>query len=205
MQIGGKKVTVVCDPYTDGKIGLKLPKTSADLVLSSHSHNDHNNTKSIAGEPFVIDSAGEYEVKDVHVYGVRTWHDEKKGEERGSNVVYLIQIDGFNIVHLGDLGHKLESDQVEELNTVDVLMIPVGGTYTINSETATEVIAQLEPSIVIPMHYQTGKLKLDKKLDEVSKFIDAMGGENVRKVDTLKVKNRGALPEETEVVVLEGV
>lgn len=206
LQVTGRKVSVVIDPYQSGKLGYNFPKVSADIVISTHGHDDHNNTKGVSGGPFVIDTAGEYEVKGVHVYGVRSWHDDEGGIKRGENIVYLIQIDGLNLVHLGDLGHKLESEQVEELNTVDILMIPTGGTYTINAETATEVLAQLEPYIVIPMHYQTKKLTgLTQKLDGVEKFLDAMGVENVRKVSSLKIKNRGELPQETEVVVLDGV
>ncbi len=202
-KIKGKDVTVVTDPFDPKETGFEFPKVEADIVTVSHEHTDHNFVKGVKGEPFVISGPGEYEVKGVRVFGIKAFHDNKKGAERGRIVLYLIEMDDLSLVHLGDLGHKLEHDQVEELNAVDILMVPVGGIYTINAETAAEVVAQLEPKIVVPMHYQIPELTgLSKKLDPVEKFLEQMGEENVRREKKLKI-TKSNLPEDTEVVVLE--
>ena len=161
-KIKGKQATALIDPYDPSMLGLKLPKdTSADLVLKTHDHADHSNTD-VAGESAVkIAGPGEYEVKGVAVTGVMTYHDKQKGVERGKNTVYNLEIEGVNIVHLGDLGQILEEDQLEEIGSVDVLMIPVGGVYTIDAKDAARVVAQLDPKIVIPMHYKLDDLKVD--------------------------------------------
>ncbi len=142
------------------------------------------------GEPFTISGPGEYEVSGVRVFGIRN----------GKHTLYLIELDNLSLVHLDNLGRKLEQTQVEELNSVDVLMIPVGGGDTINAETAAEVVAQLEPYIVLPMHYQESEET--KKFDPVEKFLEQMGEENVRREKKLKV-TKSSLPDDTEVVVLE--
>jgi L-ascorbate metabolism protein UlaG (beta-lactamase superfamily) len=143
-----------------------------------------------ASEPFTISGPGEYEVSGVRVFGIKS---EK-------TILYLLEMDDLSLVHLGDLGRKLEHNEVEELNSVDVLMIPVGGVDTINAETAAEVVAQLEPYIVLPMHYRESEET--KKFDPVEKFLEQMGEENVRREKKLKV-TKSSLPEDTEVVVLE--
>jgi len=208
-EIKGKDTTVVTDPFDPKKVGFPFPKVEADIVTVSHDHGDHNFVEGVGslpagrqGDPFVISGPGEYEVQGVRVFGISAFHDDKKGAERGKTTLYLIEMDDLSLIHLGDLGHKLEHDQVEELNSVDVLMIPVGGVYTINAETAAEVVAQLEPYIVLPMHYQTPNLKLSKGLDKVEKFLEQMGEENVRREKKLKV-SKSSLPDDTEVVVLE--
>ena len=202
-EIKGREAVVVTDPFDPKKVGFDFPKVEADIVTVSHDHSDHNYIKGVGGDPFIISGPGEYEVQGVRVFGIPAFHDQKKGAERGKIALYLIEMDGLSLVHLGDLGHKLEHDQAEELNSVDVLMIPVGGTYTINAETAAEVVAQLEPSIVIPMHYQTKDLELGEKLDGVEKFLEQMGEENVRREKKLKIASETSLPDDTEVVVLE--
>src|SRR5690606_15736601 len=107
----------------------------------------------------------------------RTYHDTSSGAERGVNTCYTFQVDGLTVCHLGDLGHKLSGEQAEELSGVDVLMVPVGGHYTIDGATAAEVVSQLEPQIVIPMHYQTPGLTLSTQLEEVNVFMKALGHE----------------------------
>ena len=200
--IKGKEVTVVTDPFDPKKVGFKFPEVEADIITVSHDHEDHNFVEGIGGEPFVISGPGEYEVKGVRVFGVPAFHDEKKGAERGKTILYLIEMDDLSLVHLGDLGHKLEHNQVEELNSVDILMVPVGGKFTINAETAAEVVAQLEPYIVLPMHFKSpGR---NEVLDPVEKFLEQMGEENVRREKKLKV-TKSSLPEDTEVVVLERI
>ena len=151
VRVKGKTATVVFDPYDAEFTGLSPLKLSADIVCVSHDHKDHNNSGVVKGteegkEPFVVSGPGEYETSGVNVVGISTYHDEKKGEERGKNTVYHATIDDINFVHLGDLGQKtLSEKQVEELSTCDVLFIPVGAKYTISGKEAPDIISQIEP------------------------------------------------------------
>lgn len=202
-KIKGKSATIVIDPY-EAYIGYKLPRLSADLVLSSHPHKDHSNVSAVSDTKMVIDEAGEYEVADTYIEGIATWHDDSSGKERGKNVMYQITLDGFTLLHMGDLGHELNKDTLEKLSRVDVLMIPVGGELTIDAKAAARVISSIEPGYVIPMHYQTDDLTgLSKKLDPLKKFLDEMGEENVKNLETLKVSSQNDIPEETEIVILK--
>jgi L-ascorbate metabolism protein UlaG (beta-lactamase superfamily) len=203
-KIKGKNTTIVTDPY-DAYIGFKMPKISADIVTVSHDHKDHNFIEGVSGDPFVISGPGEYEVAGVDIWGVFTFHDSVEGAKRGENTVYQIALDGLKIVHLGDLGHKLTSEQVDELNGVDILLVPVGGFYTIGAKRAAEVINQLQPTMVIPMHFRDKKhdLELFGKVEELDAFLKEMGAENVKRQKKYKIKGRSELPEETSVVVLE--
>lgn len=199
-KIKGKTATLVIDPYNPEATGLKLPKDlEARVVLSTHSHPDHNNIAAVSGNPTLITGPGEYEIAGATIEGVGVFHDNSQGLERGRNTLYHILIDGIDIVHLGDLGHKLTEEQTSAIDNTDILLIPVGGTYTIDSETAAKVVVQLEPKIVIPMHYQIPGLKYD--LDSVEDFLKEMGAENVVPVSKLTI-TKDKLPEETTVVVL---
>ncbi len=199
--IKGKNVTLGIDPF-DAKIGLKEPKFTCDVLLLSHDHFDHAHTEKIAGYHLLITGPGEYESQNVFIYGYPTFHDDNQGKDRGKNTIYLIEIDGFKILHLGDLGHELSKETLEKIDEVDVLLIPVGGTFTIDAETATKVISSLEPGIVVPMHYQTKELDLGQKLDGVDKFLTEMGTESPKKSDKIVLNKESDIPEETEVVVL---
>ena len=193
---------IVIDPY-DESTGLKLPNLSADIVLVTHDHHDHNNVKGVKGTPFVIQGPGEYEVKEVFINGIPSFHDDKDGKERGQNTIYVIEVEDMRFCHLGDLGQKqLTDEQLEKIDAVDVLMIPVGGEYTIDSSSAQKIISQIEPRIVIPMHYNLPKLK--DKLDEVSKFLKTMGKPSIAPQDKLVVKE-STMPKEgaMEIVVLQ--
>ena len=192
---------IVIDPY-DETIGLKLPNLSADIVLVSHQHHDHNNIKGIKGDPFVIDGPGEYEVKGVFIQGISSFHDDSSGKERGQNTIYIIEAEDMRFCHLGDLGQKdLTDEQLEKIDGIDVLMIPVGGKYTIDSSGAQKVISEIEPKIVIPMHYNLPKLKLE--LDEVSKFLKTMGKNSVVPQDKFVVKSSTLPKDGMEIVVLQ--
>ncbi len=196
------EATVVIDPF-DEKIGLKMPSLSADVVLISHGHPDHNNISAIKGEPFVIENPGEYEVKGVFVMGIDSFHDDAQGKERGKNTIYTIEAEDIRFCHLGDFGQKqLTDEQLELIGKVDILMIPVGGTFTIDSSEASKVIGQIEPKIVIPMHYALPKLKVE--LDGVEKFLKAVGKNSVVPTEKLTIKY-SALPKDgaMEVVVLQ--
>lgn len=202
-KIKGKEISLVIDPY-DPKIGYKFPKQEADIVLVTHEHYDHNYIDGVSGYKLLINGAGEYEKSDVYINGIHSFHDDKSGSDRGKNTIYSINIDGFNLVHLGDLGHDLSKDILEDLpDNIDLLFIPVGGKYTINPSVASKVISSLEPSIVIPMHYQTDDLTGVEGLESLDKFLNEMGAEgNVRKEDKLKISSKNDIPEETTIVVL---
>ncbi len=196
------EATVVVDPF-DEKVGLKVPHFSADILLVSHNHPDHNNIGAIKGEPFLIQNPGEYEVKGVFVQGIESFHDDSEGKERGKNTIYTIEAEDMRLCHLGDFGQKqLTDEQLDLIGRVDILMIPVGGTFTIDSSEAAKVIGQIEPKIVVPMHYGLPGMKFD--LDGVDKFLKAMGKNNVEPQEKLTIKS-SALPKDgaMEIVVLQ--
>lgn len=198
-KIQGKEVILVTDPY-DKSIGLRPPYIHADIATVSHQHYDHNNVKAIKGEPSVIDGPGEYETKGVEILGIQTFHDKKEGKERGLNTVYVIRIDDILICHLGDLGHLLTDKQLEDINGVDILFIPVGGVYTINALEAVKVIDAIEPKIVIPMHYKIPKLTID--LHKIDKFGIELGILKAKVEEKLVIKKKD-MPSETKVVLLK--
>ncbi|HZJ40841.1 MAG TPA: MBL fold metallo-hydrolase [Candidatus Saccharimonadales bacterium] len=197
-KIGPDGVTVVTDPY--GKsTGLKVPNFEADIVTVSHDHDDHNNINALRGNPFVIDCAGEYDFKGVLVEGIDSYHDDKQGAERGGNIIYRMEVDDVSIAHLGDLGSPLDSSQLEKLAGTDILLIPVGGKYTLDAKAAVEVISQIEPRIVIPMHYKTPDLKMD--IDPVDKFIKELGLKPTYE-EKLKISKKDLPQEDMELVIL---
>lgn len=207
IKLKGKNTTVVIDPYEPDFTGLKLPKDlAADMVLISHGHNDHNNAKVIDstpsgnGKPMVFERCGEYEVAGVVASGISSFHDEKNGLERGSNIIFHLMFDGLNLVHLGDLGQsQLTEDQIAQIGNADILFVPVGGTYTIDAKAATEIVSQMEPKIIIPIHYKIEGLKFE--LDGVEGFLKEMGAEGVVTQPKLSI-SKEKLPEEPQVVVL---
>lgn len=196
---GTDGITVTTDPF-DKKIGIKPPNYESDIVLVSHDHYDHNNTGALRGKPFVIDTAGEYDVKGVLVHGVESFHDDKGGKERGSNIIYRIEIDDISVSHLGDLCHVLDNKQLDLLVGTDILLIPVGGKYTLDAKKAVEVVSQVEPRIVIPMHYKTPGLKID--IDGVEKFVKEMGIKPTEE-DKLKISKKDLPQEDMELVILK--
>lgn len=200
--IRAKKARLVTDPY-GGSVGFIQAKTKADIVTVSHNHSDHYDLSRIEGESMEIKGPGEYEIKGVSVFGRKTFHDKERGAKRGKNTVYVIQIGDIRICHLGDLGHKLSQKQLDWLDGVDVLMIPVGGFYTIGPEEAWEIIKEINPSIVLPMHYRAKGMKESfDKLASLEDFMKAIDTELPRKEKKLSLKKL-ELPEETEIVILE--
>ena len=197
-KIGPDGLTLVTDPFNK-ETGLKVPNFEADLITVSHNHADHNNVSALRGEPFIIDCAGEYDVKGVMVEGIDSSHDDKGGKERGANIIYRIEIDDISIVHLGDLGQVLDNAQIEKLAGTDILLIPVGGTYTLDAKKAVEVISQIEPRIVIPMHYKTKDLKID--IEGVEKFIKELGIAPTYE-EKLKISKKDLPSDEMELVIL---
>lgn len=199
-KLKGKLASVVIDPYDPEFVGLKPPKDlSADITLATHDHKDHNYFNLISAGTLKIQGPGEYEAKGVTVLGVGVYHDQQKGAERGRNTVYNVGIDGLNVVHLGDIGHTLTEDLVQEIGNTDILLIPVGSVYTIDAELASQIVSQLEPKIIIPMHYYLEGLKFE--LEGVDKFLKEMGAESVEPVNKFSI-TKDKLPEEPQVVLL---
>ena len=197
----GEETKIVIDPF-DESYGLKLPKLQADILLVSHEHKDHSNVSGVSGDYFLIEDPGEYEIKGVYVKGIPAFHDFSSGKERGKVTMFKILAEEIKICHLSDLGQKeLTEQQLDEIGEVDILLIPVGGNFTIAAKEASAIISQIEPKIVIPMHYQIPKLKL--KLDELDKFLKIMGLKNPEKLNKLTIKKKELSEEGMKIIVLE--
>jgi len=192
-------VTIVTDPYDKG-LGYTLPRLRADVVTISHTTPGHASVDLVKGDPKILSGPGEYEVKGVFITGIPTWHAHQRGRPDERNTVFLFDFDGLTICHLGDLGHLLSEEQIEAIGDVSVLLVPVGGRRTLDASQAAEVISQIEPRIVIPMHYKTPALQ--HPLDDVEKFLRVMGISHAEVQATLKV-TASELPEETQVVLLD--
>ncbi|GLI51482.1 MBL fold metallo-hydrolase [Tepidanaerobacter syntrophicus] len=189
---------IVTDPF-DGSVGYKIPMVEADIVTVSHEHYDHNYVEGIQGEPEVIRSAGECAIDGINIKGVPVFHDEAKGAKRGPNIIFVFEIDGLRICHLGDLGHLLSKSQLEEIGDIDVLLIPVGGTFTVNAEGALAVIDQISPKIVIPMHYKTPAVSMP--IDPVDKFVEKIGNAERIDANTIEITPE-TLGDERRVIIL---
>ena len=202
-RIKGKNAILVADPYDPSKVGFAYKGVSGDLVTISHQHNDHNQSELVKGTHRVIDGPGEYEIMGVSIIGISTFHDNKKGELRGKNTVYVIEIDNLRLAHLGDLGHQLSDKELQIMGSIDIVMIPVGGEYTLNVQAAVEVARAIEAKITIPMHYQMKGLnkKTFGKLTDATHFTRDLGLP-VEKLNKLAIK-RDSLGEENKVVILE--
>jgi len=200
-RLRGKDTTVVIDPPSSA-YGM-LPKgITANIVCITHNHPGHSNIEAIAGSPYIVQGPGEYEVAGILITALRSFHDNKKGEERGDNTIYLIHMEDMMICHLGDLGHTLNATQQQAASGADILMIPVGGHTTINAATAVEVIGEIEPSIIIPMHYATGTTTArGEPLDPVDTFCKAMGVP-MNDPQAKIVVTRSTIPAEPQVIIL---
>lgn len=205
-KIKGKRTTLVTDPFDPEMVGLKFPKVFADLVTMSHDHKDHSRVDLVGQVRKVINGPGEYEISGTTILGISTFHDEKNGADRGRNIIYVIEMDGIRLVHLGDLGHNLSEGIIEELGEVDILFVPVGGEFTIGSKEAVEVVNDLEPKIVIPMHYQMQGLNQNvfNKLSPVDNFISQIDLK-IERVEKLKIQKEQLSSEEQKVVLLTKV
>ena len=198
-RLESKDLSVLIDPFSP-EIGLRPPKIKDAVVLVSHGHYDHNNIEGLPRESFLAKGPGEYEIKGIFIRGIQSFHDKSQGQERGLNTIYSIKMEDMNLVHLGDFGQEKPSEeQIEKMGDVDILMIPIGGTYTLNYKEAVEAIQEIESKIVIPMHYKIPGLKID--LDGPEKFLKEMSltPEKAEKVWKIQKKN---LPVEEMKVVL---
>ena len=187
---------IITDPF-DKQVGYQEYKEPVDIATVSHQHYDHNAVDVLQGSPQVISQPGTFQIGSIKIEGIESFHDSKQGQLRGRNIIYKISLEGLDIVHLGDLGHVLGPSQVDAIGHVDILLVPVGGIYTIDAREAKVVVEQLNPAIVIPMHYKTKHLTI--KLDPLEKFTGQF--ENTVKRPWLKVSAED-LHESAGVVVL---
>ena len=193
-------VSVLIDPFSKD-IGLRPPKNKNNIVLVTHHHFDHDHTSDANSETFLIDGPGEYEKQGVQIRGISSFHDKSGGKERGLNTIYIIKIEDITICHLGDFGQeKFEEHQLEEIGDVDVLMIPIGGNYTINYKEAVDIIGQIEPKIIIPMHYKIKDLNID--IEGPEKFLKEIGL-TPEKTDKFKIVKKNLPTEEMRLVLFQ--
>ena len=196
-------VRILTDPYTPGAFGLgyRPPAETAEIVTVSHDHADHNNAAAVQGKPEVVRGAGVHKVKGVEIKGVGTSHDDTSGSQRGPNTVFCFTLDGVRVCHLGDLGHDLAAGALAEIGPVDVLLIPVGGNFTIDAEIAGRVADRIAAKVVIPMHFQNERCR-EFPVAGVDDFRKKR--RRVRMVDGSEVEiTKDGLPTETETVVLK--
>ena len=198
-RIKGRHSAIVTDPYSP-EVGYSLGKPAAQIVTISHQHPGHSYGEGVTGGPRPVKGPGEYEISGVLIIGIATFHDADGGKKWGKNTVYLMEIDEISVCHLGDLGHVLTGDQVEQLDNVDVLLLPVGGLSTIDAPKAAEVVRQLEPNVVVPMHYKTEAIK--RELAPVDRFLKEMGLKEVTSQPKLSI-TRASLPLSPQVVLLD--
>lgn len=196
--IRGKEKTIITDPCHPD-LGYRLGEPEADIVTLSHFHPGHNYIVGVANEPKRIKSPGEYEIGGTFITGVATFHDDRKGSLRGKNTIYIIEMDGITLCHLGDLGHPLDPHLIEEIGDIDILFLPVGEVSTMPIDTAVEIVRQLEPHIVIPMHYKTEAFTGD--LSPVDKFLDKMRIRELEARPKLSITS-SSLPSTTQTIVL---
>lgn len=192
---------IITDPYAVDR-GVKYApiNEASDIVTVSHEHFDHSSVSEVSGNPEVVEGVGSHIVKRVQFRGIATYHDEENGAQRGANTVFCFSIDGINICHSGDLGHRLSSEQINQIGGVDILLVPVGGYFTIDAVVATQVCDDLEARVIIPMHYKT--TKLDYPVAGVDDFL--RGKKNVRRLDSSEVEfSAENLPDIAEIFLLK--
>lgn len=193
------EVTVVTDPY-DNATGLRFPRTlEANVVLVTHDEEDANNLSAIAGTPKVIDMPGEFEVRNVFMFGIDAPLKREVKGKHISNCLFRIESEGIHIAHLGSLDRALSDKELQELENIDILMIPVGGGTVLTPKLAAEVIAQIEPRVVIPMTYELPNLK--ESLQPLSVFLKEMAGVKREELNKYKVARKD-LPEEDMMIVI---
>ncbi len=196
--------TVVTDPYSD-TVGFGMPKVSADAVTVSHHHYDHDAASKIGGSPALIDKEGSYDLPGVEINSIKSFHDANGGKDRGENIIFKFSMDGIEVCHLGDIGEECSTELIESLLPVNVLLIPVGGTYTIDAEQAKEYVDRIMPDIVIPMHFREKGKKLD--IDRVEEFTDLFDDEEVVAEDRseIEISREDLGGDVTKIIVMKKV
>lgn len=202
-KLRGRAVSLVTDPYDPKTVGFKFPSVEADIVTVSHDHKDHNQSGLVKGARKVVSGAGEYEIAGVSIIGISQYHDNEKGEKRGKNIIYIYEMDGLRVCHLGDLGHVLSDEIIGQMGGIDILMVPTGGVYTIGPKEAVEVVSQIDPYFVIPMHYQVKGLSQEgfSKLSPVEDFL-SNSGLTVERTQKFIIKKDDIAEDQSAKVVL---
>ncbi len=192
---------VVADPYSESLVGYRMQKVAADAVTVSHHHRDHDDLSRVEGDPEVFDTVGFWELKGVDVTSMHCWHDDAQGAKRGPNLIFKYRMDGVDLCHLGDIGEECDARTGDLIGTVNVLMIPVGGNYTIDAVQAKEYVDFLMPDIVIPMHFRTPSCEVD--IAKVDEFLDLFDEEQLVYIDgdTLEVDREYFDGDSTKVIV----
>lgn len=197
LQLQGNGVTIVTDPY-DSKIGFELPDLACDILTISHEHYDHNYREGVHAD-IVFDSPGEFDFKGARIKGFRTFHDNRSGNQRGFNTMFLFELDGVRVLHCGDLGHSLSDELIDRLDRVDILILPVGGHYTLPPESAADLVRTIQPRIVVPIHFAIPGLKIDQ-IESADKFLRLLGS-TPETVFNLSV-TQNSLPEEGSLKIM---
>lgn len=188
------------DPFSK-EIGLRTPRLNDNIFLVTHEHFDHNNAKETPPESFIIRGPGEYEKSGIHFEGISSYHDNNQGTQRGLNTIYVIRMEDMRLCHLGDLGQsKLTDEQVEQIGDIDILFLPVGGKYTIDGKEAVEIVKQIEPKIIIPMHYKVADLNID--IEGPQKFLKEIGIKP-EEAETYRIAAKNLPTEEVKLVMFK--
>jgi len=197
-------IKIITDPYEPGAFGGGIAygpiPDQADIVLVSHDHADHNYVQGIKGKPQVVKGTGSHKVKNLEFKGIAAYHDGRKGSERGQNTIFCFSVDGVNVCHLGDLGHVLSDAETKQIGPVDLLLMPVGGVYTIDPAQATQTAQKLSPKFLIPMHYKTPHCGFP--LAQVEDFTSGKAGVKTVKGSEVEIKKE-KIPQAPEIIVLQ--
>jgi len=193
-------ITLFFDPFSK-ELGLRPPQGQADVIFVSHDHFDHNNINALKGDPVIIETPGEYAIKGINVVGVDSFHDNTEGSTKGRSTIFILEAEELKICHLGDLGSELNGKQLEEIDGVDILFIPIGGNHTIDGKKAAELIRKIEPAIVIPMHYKLPGSTAE--IEDEKKFCDEMGNCPKEKIAKLNIKKKDLEDKKMEIVLLD--
>ena len=197
-RLRAREAAIVTDPCPKS-VGYNMGRPTADIITVSHDHEGHNAVQGVAGSPRVVSGPGEYEIAGVPITGIRTYHDGERGAQRGTNTVFVLEIESMRLCHLGDLGHVPTPEQVEAMGDVDILLVPVGGGSTLDAAAAAETASLLEPKLVIPMHYATPATT--RSLDPLDRFLKEMGAAPTLTPESRLSVKRSSLPHETQVAV----
>ncbi|MCK4592609.1 MBL fold metallo-hydrolase [Candidatus Parcubacteria bacterium] len=203
-KLQSKDIVLITDPF-DKKIGLRPPYGAASIVTISHDHYDHNNFEIIKGDPFIVNDTGEYEIKKITIRGIDSFHDNCEGDKMGNNIIYVVEMEDMKICHLGDFGQEgFLNSQLEKIGQIDILFIPIGGVFTIDWKTTNTIISQIEPRIIIPMHYKVSGVKGELlKLDSADNFCKEHGVSAKDAVEKFSIKKKDLPQDEARVVLMK--
>jgi len=190
-------VTIVTDPHDGKSIGIHAPSVTGDIILVSHDHYDHNSVKSVEKDGSkVVTDARKRNISNVEIKGIESFHDECCGEKRGDNIIYKFTMENITFCHMGDLGHDLEEDTIQKIGDVDILFIPIGGTFTLDAKQAWKIIKKVKPRITVPMHYKIGGLSLP--ITGIEPFLEESKYEIIKVGNEIDIEKED-LPEKLEV------